>query len=145
MKYYTHGIKVFTMDGKTYRFLLRFASLWRALTQLGWLPYMKNHGLHLTTAVSVKDRCLNFMVTCRLLISYMRELHLNIWRTIFFGEKVGGSNWQWELESQPVWQSLEKKSRTMAELEWDSDWGLYKHNSWVWFQDWEKRCQVDSN
>ena len=78
MKYYTHGIKVFTMDGKTYRFLLRFASLWRALTQLGWLPSVKNNGLHLNIALTVKGRCLNFMVSYGLLISYMRELHLNI-------------------------------------------------------------------
>ena len=39
----------------------------------------------------------------------------------FFGEKVSGSNWQWELKSQPVWQSLDKKSRIMAEVEWDSE------------------------
>ena len=39
----------------------------------------------------------------------------------FFGKKLSCSNWQWELESQSIWQSLEQEYQTMVELEWDSE------------------------
>ena len=39
----------------------------------------------------------------------------------FFVGEMNGSNWQWELEAQSIWPSLEQESRTMVELEWDSE------------------------